>query len=651
MRCDATTRAWMAWGSTSGVAERGLLCFAEALRLIEVRVHGASYQLIELVAHGGMGSVYLARYRDEADFVREVAVKLLRRDVGELDELGRRLRDEARLLGLLRHPAIVRVDRLALLDGRWALVMEFVDGLDLRELASCLVVPTGVALEVIEVVADALDSAGLARDPQGRSLALQHRDIKPSNIMVTAHGEVKVLDFGVAQARFQGRESSTQSLQLGTTDYMAPERLAGGPGSPAADVFGLGAVLWEVLMGERLGQTSPQLVQHGAWLDGALRRLELRRPQATPGLQGILRDMLAWSPQERPGAAMVVERCAGLARALGDAPLRTWCRTELRELERSPASSDPLVGTVLTPTLGGGEPTPWPSGDEPTWDDRTALSTTAPVVPVVTGPSPRDGELVPPTDEPVSDKAEPARAPISRPPASIRSQPPRRPALTLGFLAAVALLGAGLFTYLQSQSSRPSPEPEPEAPARVVEKPAAVQQPVSSKPRPTALAPVPRPEPIVVPSAPAESPPPDPGEADVGGSPATPSPGPAPAPSPSDGSVWSGVRPGGSLSTAGLEAAPAAAEQVWGARTDEGAAGVSWTDGVRVELSGDAVEVVLVDEERGFPVPGVVPRGSWFVRVRFGEGPPVVAGVVEIEGDGPHTLRCDAHLSWCSLQD
>jgi eukaryotic-like serine/threonine-protein kinase len=596
----------------------------------------ASYQLLELVARGGMGAVYRARYRDRADFEREVAVKVLRSDVGEHEELGRRLRDEARLLGLLRHPAIVRVDRLALLDGRWALVMEYVDGLDLRQLASVLRVPAGVALEVVEVVADALASAGQARDTAGRLLGLQHRDLKPSNIMLTAHGEVKLLDFGVAQACFDGRESSTQALQLGTVDYMAPERLAGGEGSPAADVYSLGVVLWEVLAGERFGQTSPQLLEHRAHVQRAQRILAQRRPELEVGLVALLGDLLSWSPVERPSAAALVERAAREVRAAAAPPLRSWCRSELRGRRRPPAGDDPLVGSVLTPgavavpvALGA-----WPDEHEISWDDRTAVGTSS--IPVTTGPSPRDGAIVPPDDEPVADRQQ-VPVPLAR---SVEHVPPSSvvPKLILLGASVLALMVGAVVMVLVSRDA-------PEAPVQHVVGAPAVVEPVSvptppPEPPPARVQAV-RPAPVRPNPAPIELP------SSAVPEPIEPAPvaGVAPAP---QGSVWGEGGSSGRLSTAGLEVTDPAA--VWRAEPSPSQAQLVWADGVRVELSGDASEVVLVDEQRGFPVPGVVPAGSWFVRVRFGDGDPVVAGVIELEGPGPRTLRCDAHMSWCSIQ-
>ncbi len=77
---------------------------------------------------------------------------------------------------------------------------------------------------------------------------------------------------------------------------------------------------------------------------------------------------------------------------------------------------------------------------------------------------------------------------------------------------------------------------------------------------------------------------------------------------------------------------------------------VAWAEGLEVSLQGDASEVALVDEARGFPVPGVVPLGKWFVRARFGDAEPVVAGVVEIQGDEPLVLECKRDLGWCSVK-
>ncbi len=604
----------------------------------------ASYELCELVARGGMGTVYRARYRDRDAFAREVAVKLLRADVGEEQELGRRLRDEARLLGLLSHPAIVRVDRLTELDGRWALVMEFVPGFDLRFVASSLRLPVGVALEILEVLADALDHAGRACDTTGLPIALQHRDIKPSNVMLTPFGDVKVLDFGVAKARFEGRESHTETLQLGTLGYMAPERLAGASGDAAADVYSLGVLLWEVLAGETFGATSPGEQAHGAKLVSSLERLRLLRPECPHRVERMLEAMLAWCPTDRPGVAELRDLAAELSAAIPDPPLRAWCRSELHGLSSPPVGDDALVGRVLTPLPRPAELDELGPPPETTeWDDHTAVALSA--IPVATGPAPSLGpppappeppEPPEPPSEPAPEPPEPPSEPVAEPaepPPAVQPSPPRR---WPGLLAA-ALAGAGAcaLVLLPLLPGDP-PAPAVDEPSPAVE-PELEPAPVATAPEPPAPVPPPR----AVERAAAPAPPSAP-------TPMEPQPQPAAPPQEPASSVWGAVSADDGIPATlpELDEQP----QVWGSRPGADQPAAHWVRGSEIALTGDASEVVLVNERQGFPVPGVVPPGSWFVRARFGDAEPVVAGVVEIEGEGPRTLRCSAELSWCSIQ-
>ena len=137
-----------------------------------------SYQIEHALGRGGYGTVYQARYLGDGGFEKLVAVKVLNENVNNPEELGQRLRDEARILGLVRHRAIVNVDRLIHLDGRWAVVMELVDGVDLRDLLLAHQrLPVAPILEMIAELAGALHAAYFATGPDGRMLALQHREM------------------------------------------------------------------------------------------------------------------------------------------------------------------------------------------------------------------------------------------------------------------------------------------------------------------------------------------------------------------------------------------------------------------------------------------------------------------------------------------
>ncbi|MBK7759699.1 MAG: serine/threonine protein kinase [Deltaproteobacteria bacterium] len=187
-------------------------------------VNARRYQIMEPIGQGSFGSVYRARLLAESGFTKDVAVKILRPEVSGRADLTQRLRDEARLLGLLRHRAILQVDGLVRIEAGWAMVMEYIEGVNLMEATADKRLPLPVALEIIAEVASALHAAWAQPGPDGRPLRLIHRDIKPSNLQLTATGSVKLLDFGVARADFQ-RESSSNLMLVGSFGYMAPERL------------------------------------------------------------------------------------------------------------------------------------------------------------------------------------------------------------------------------------------------------------------------------------------------------------------------------------------------------------------------------------------------------------------------------------------
>ncbi|MEN9787840.1 MAG: hypothetical protein RLZZ299_3104 [Pseudomonadota bacterium] len=254
-----------------------------------------------LLGRGGFGAVYLATLHGAAGFRRRVAIKLLHAELETQEDLRARQRDEARLLGLLHHPALVAVLELASVGRRPAVVMEYVEAVDLVTLAGALPsrrIPLRALATLIAVVADVLDSAWRARDPDdGRALRVVHRDIKPSNLLLTADGQVKVLDFGIARFEAADREGRTTRLVLGTPRYMAPESWDGGPPDHALDVYALGVTAWELWTG-RGWQRSPDRAHHERQIAEAA-ALHTGLP---PALDALFAAMVAWDPARRPSA-------------------------------------------------------------------------------------------------------------------------------------------------------------------------------------------------------------------------------------------------------------------------------------------------------------------------------------------------------------
>ena len=320
---------------------------------------GRRYQVRRPVGQGGFGTVYLADMLGDNGFVRPVALKVLNRDVAASGEVARRFRDEARVLGLLRHRAIVQVDGLVYLGERQALVMEYIDGADLGRMMALGRIPTGPALEIACEVANALDIAVHMTGPDGRALGLLHRDVKPSNIRLTPAGEVKVLDFGVARAQFDEREAITRSYLLGSNGYMGPERFEGEDGPPT-DIYSLGVVLLEMLTGTTFGSTSIRPEKLAARVDEALASVG-----DIPGpVQDLVRQMMRFEPGERPTAGEVERQSWELHRDLKLGRLRDWARSSVSEAAAKAVKVgvDDLSGKVLEETAGL---TPVPGSPEP----------------------------------------------------------------------------------------------------------------------------------------------------------------------------------------------------------------------------------------------------------------------------------------------
>ena len=212
---------------------------------------GRRYKVHRPIGRGGFGTVYLADMLGDDGFVRAVALKVLNSNVNDTAEVARRFRDEARVLGLLRHRAIVHVDGLVYLGERQALVMEYIDGADLGRIMKLGPIAPGPAVEIVGEVANALDVAVHTSGPDGRPLGLLHRDVKPSNVRITPAGEVKVLDFGLATVDDEDRmHLTTPGAMLGTVAYMAPEQMEGARQvDHRADIYSLGAVLIESVGG------------------------------------------------------------------------------------------------------------------------------------------------------------------------------------------------------------------------------------------------------------------------------------------------------------------------------------------------------------------------------------------------------------------
>ncbi|UFU01631.1 Stk1 family PASTA domain-containing Ser/Thr kinase [Ruania suaedae] len=218
------------------------------------RLVDSRYEITARVARGGMATVYRALDRR---LDRVVALKVMHAHLAEGTDVAARFRREARAAARLAHPGVVGVYDQGSADELNYLTMEFVDGTNLRSvLRRSGALPVGEALRYAEHVLSALAAAHHA--------GLVHRDVKPENILVARTGEVKVADFGLARAVTEATAASTGSL-LGTVAYLSPEIVTSGKADARADVYAVGAMLYEMLSGRQpfLGETPIQVAyQH-----------------------------------------------------------------------------------------------------------------------------------------------------------------------------------------------------------------------------------------------------------------------------------------------------------------------------------------------------------------------------------------------------
>ena len=245
-------------------------------------------EILEFIGQGGMGAVYKARQK-ELD--RVVALKILPPDIGHDAAFAERFTREARALAKLNHPGIVTIYDSGRTDGLYFFLMEYVDGVNLRQLLAASRVSTREALAIVPQICDALQFA----HDQG----IVHRDIKPENILLDRRGRVKVADFGLAKiiggqsdepAAAGGKPAGSTAITnaskvMGTPQYMSPEQIkAPGEVDHRADIYALGVVFYQMLTGELPGKQlqPPSTKVH---IDVRLDEIVLRALEKNPALR------------------------------------------------------------------------------------------------------------------------------------------------------------------------------------------------------------------------------------------------------------------------------------------------------------------------------------------------------------------------------
>jgi serine/threonine-protein kinase len=325
------------------------------------------YRLLELLASGGMAEVWRAELPGPAGFAKEVALKLVRADLGAQPELARLFEQEARLASRLGHANVVQVFEYDVVDGRHYLAMELVRGRTLRQVADrCREAGVRMGLaRAVHVGAEVARALAYAHRlaHRGRPLGVVHRDVSPQNVLVSFEGEVKLADFGIARALGAVEQTAPGSVK-GKVAYMAPEQARGEPVDARADLFALGVVLWELLSGRRLFARDSEAAALAALLSAEpVSRPSEWNEEVPPELDAAVLSALERDPERRTRSAD--EMLAALA-AVELAMARRPEDLDLRSLMRRLWPEGWFPGRDGEPTRVLAHPGPPGGGEAPT---------------------------------------------------------------------------------------------------------------------------------------------------------------------------------------------------------------------------------------------------------------------------------------------
>ena len=267
----------------------------ESLRINKTISH---YRILHRLGAGGMGEVYLAQ---DTKLDRQVAIKFLPAELAADEHARRRLIAEARAAAKLDHPHICTIHEVGEEDGRCFIVMQYVEGETLATMIERQPIELREALDIAVQMADALAEA--------HSRGIVHRDIKPQNVMITARGQVKVLDFGLAkivqQKSLAESTAETESLLtepgmiIGTVPYMSPEQVRGETLDDRSDIFSFGAVMYEMLSGHQPFAAESAAATFSAILTRELPPLARYSKEVPAELERIVNKALRKDKEER----------------------------------------------------------------------------------------------------------------------------------------------------------------------------------------------------------------------------------------------------------------------------------------------------------------------------------------------------------------
>ncbi len=262
------------------------------------------YELLWQIAEGGMASVWLARQSGKHGFEKLVAVKTILPKFAQDERFQRMFLDEARIASGIDHTNVARILDLGEEHGVLYIAMEWVDGDSLSKVQRLLAkkgiaLPHGVVLRLLADACAGLHAAHELRDRTGTPLGVVHRDVSPQNILISADGVAKLIDFGIAKARDRASGETETGTLKGKIEYMAPEQALGRPLDRRADVWAVGAVLYNFFVG-RPPYDAPSQVTSLQMLSSGQPPPPLP-PKIAPMVAHVITGALQWHPESRWG--------------------------------------------------------------------------------------------------------------------------------------------------------------------------------------------------------------------------------------------------------------------------------------------------------------------------------------------------------------
>ncbi|MFM8338261.1 MAG: serine/threonine protein kinase [Opitutaceae bacterium] len=266
------------------------------------------YEMTRKLAEGGMGVVYEAVQLGAGNFRKVVAVKLIREEYSAIEEFQNNFIGEARLVADLIHTNIVQTYHLGKIGGQYFMVMEFVRGVNLEQFIEQhrrqkIAIPVDLAVFIVSRVARGLAYAHTKCDRDGRHLNIVHRDIGPKNVLMALEGDVKLTDFGIAKA-LDLMYNEEGKVIAGKDEYLSPEQANYGITDARADLFPLGIVLTELLLGRNIFRSADRAQSRRNILNLPIPTFGTLRPDIDAKLEAIIQRALTRDRDQRFQSAL-----------------------------------------------------------------------------------------------------------------------------------------------------------------------------------------------------------------------------------------------------------------------------------------------------------------------------------------------------------